>query len=107
MTDDDRPEWDQTIAEAMIGTVVLIGVTHIHPKGDTHEQMYGVIETVDQIDGFEIILSGVREGETYRLPPDLGSFERAPPGDYRLRSTGETVVDPEYTSQWTVRAPAN
>ena len=107
MGEDEQPEWDQTIADDMIGAVVLIGITYIHPEADTQEQMYGVIDSVDEIDGFGIILSGAREGETYRLPPDLKSFERAPPGDYRLRSTGETVTDPEYISQWTVRAPAN
>jgi hypothetical protein len=104
---DSRPEWDSEAAEVMIGAVVLIGITRRSPAGDEQEQMHGVIQSVDPDNGVEIILSGAREGETCRLPPDLGSFQPAPPGEYRLRSTGEVVVDPDYISQWTIEPPAN
>jgi len=43
--------------------------------------------------------------EAFTLPPDLGAFDRAQPGEYRLGTNGETVVDPDYVSTWTVRAP--
>ena len=107
MSDTGIQDWDQDAAEAMIGAVVLIGITHRLPDGEMQEQMHGVIHDMDETNGFGIILSGAREGESYRLPPDLGSFQPAPPGEYRLRSTGETVVDPDYTSQWTVEPPLN
>ncbi len=41
-------------------------------------------------------------GGHYDLPPDVRTFEEARPGEYRLRSTGEIVVDPDFTSTWIV-----
>lgn len=105
--EDDRPGWDDGVADAMIGAVVLIGLTWRRPEGEEQTQLYGVIQTADPENGFEIILSGAHEGETYWLPPDLSSFQPAPRGEYRLRSTGEIVVDPDYISQWTIDPPAH
>ncbi|NBW06903.1 MAG: hypothetical protein EBR82_02625 [Caulobacteraceae bacterium] len=104
---EDEPEWDEEAADAMVGAVVLIGITVRRAEGDEQTQMHGVIQSADPHNGVEIILSGQREGETYRLPPDLGAFEPAAPGEYRLRSTGEVVVDPDFVTSWTVEAPPN
>jgi hypothetical protein len=41
-------------------------------------------------------------GSFYWLPPDGRAFEEAPPGEYRLRSTGEVVIDPDYLATWTI-----
>jgi hypothetical protein len=41
----------------------------------------------------------------YWLPPDLRGWKPAPPGEYRLKSTGEVVVDPDYLAAWTVVQP--
>jgi len=41
------------------------------------------------------------------LPPEPEAYEPAPPGEYRLRSTGEVVVDPDYLTTWTVGSPAD
>jgi hypothetical protein len=35
----------------------------------------------------------------------LEAFEAAPPGEYRLRSSGEVVVNPDYITSWVVEAP--
>ena len=43
-------------------------------------------------DGVIVRLEGQRLGETYALPPDFEAFDRAAPGEYRLRSTGELVI---------------
>ncbi|HRH19598.1 MAG TPA: hypothetical protein PLE81_03065 [Brevundimonas sp.] len=66
--------------------------------------MFGEIEIADER-GVLIRLEGERSGEEYWLPPDFGAFQPAPPGDYRLRSTGITVRDPDFTSTWTVDMP--
>ncbi len=44
--------------------------------------------------------------EPFTLPPVEEAFEPAPPGEYRLRTTGEVVVDPDFTTSWTVVPPA-
>ena len=65
---------------------------------------HGRIALVDPDDGIRVVLS---DGEVLTLPPDLDAFRAAAPGIYRLRSTGEEVVDPDFTTVWTIREPAD
>jgi len=102
-----RPQWDEARAAKLVGAKVLIGVTRRGPQGETQEQMFGVIESADSKHGLEVILNGTKSGEIYWLPPDLRNFVPAQPGNYRLRSTGETVTNPDYVSTWTINAPAH
>jgi hypothetical protein len=44
--------------------------------------------------------------EEFTLPPILEAFEPAEPGEYRLRSTGEVVVDPDVLAKFRISAPA-
>lgn len=91
-----------------VGMVVIVGLTRLAPDGSVveQEQFHGVVITVDRNRGIALDLSGQRGGEVYWLPPDLRSFEKAAPGDYTLRSTGELVRDPDLISKWTVTRPA-
>jgi len=43
--------------------------------------------------------------EDFTLPPDLSAFQKAQPGEYRLRRTGEVIVNPDYLCVWIVQAP--
>lgn len=94
-------------SDELLGSTVLIGVTYYHAGGEfSHQtQIYGVVERVEPEDGVMIRLQGPRAGEEFWLPPDLDAFEAAPPGDYRLRSTGEVVTDPDFTTTWTIEMP--
>jgi hypothetical protein len=99
------PEWDE-----LIGKTVLLGLTFADADGNVQQrvQRHGVIEVADPNSGIGIRLIGPGQPwdrELYRLPPDLRAFKEAEPGSYRLRSTGETVVDPDFTSAWEIRAP--
>jgi hypothetical protein len=111
MTDDknveNKPCFDLERAETMINKRVLIGLTYYDHKGAFLEQkqMHGTIISVDQHRGFEIALEGSREGEIYMLPPDLRSFHEAPPGEYHERSTGETIINPDFTTTWVINKP--
>jgi len=86
----------------MIGQTVLVGITYVDPDGGVvhQDQFAGVVQQVEP-------LVAIDRGadEAFTLPPDLGAFDRAQPGEYRLGTNGETVVDPDYVSTWTVRAP--
>ncbi|MNH48609.1 hypothetical protein D3C73_01590 [compost metagenome] len=92
-----------------IGAVVVVGLTYVDAGGELlrQEQLHGLIISVDPTNGIELDLSGKRMGERYWLPPELGAFEAARPGEYRLRSTGEVVRDPDLLSNWTLQAPAD
>jgi len=102
---EDRPIWDAARADDLLGATVLVGLTRRTPSGDEQEQFYGVVLSVNASRGITLRLEGERDGETYDLPPDLKAFDPAPPGEYRLRSTGEVVVDPDYLTSWTVDPP--
>jgi hypothetical protein len=51
-------------------------------------------------------VAGQRDGKLYTLPPDTRSIEVAPPGEYRLRATGEVVCNPDYTVTFSISRPA-
>lgn len=104
---DQRPAWNEEQAAKLIGAKVLIGITRMRSEGSEQEQMFGVIKSANARDGFEVALDGSRKGQTYWLPPDLRNFSPAEPGEYRLRSTGETVTNPDYTSTWTIQPSAH
>jgi hypothetical protein len=58
---------------------------------------------VDAVRGLQLELP---DGSHEWLPPDVRPLEEAPRGEYRLRSTGDLVEDPDYVCTWTLtRAP--
>ena len=59
----------------------------------------------DKSEGVTLRLEGTRSGEVYTLPPDLRAFFSARPGSYRLRGTGEVVINPDYTTTWDFTPP--
>ena len=99
------PQWDEELADSLEGAIVLVGITYAEPAGDRMEQLYGVVERAAPDEGILLTLHGSRDGEEFWLPPDLTNLQPAGPGRYRLRSTGEVVVDPDYTATWTVHPP--
>lgn len=108
MTSGRRGERDVRQWETFIGCTVVVGLTYLDPDKTPgrQEQFYGVI-TYAGPEGLELTLSGSREGESYWLPPQVEAFEPARPGVYRLRSTGEELVDPDYTTTWFIEAEAH
>ena len=100
--DDGRKRFDPEFADRLVGKVVLIGVTYEDFRGNVkgQEQFFGTVKTVDPKFGITVELGGEPAGRTYRLPPSTESFKPAPKGEYRLRNTGEVVVDPDFTTEW-------
>jgi hypothetical protein len=102
--EDGRPEFDEVKANQLIGKHVLIGITVVEHDETFVEQrqMHGDVVRADR----EAIIVRLRgSGEEYNLPPDPSAFHPAPPGEYRLRSTGEVVLDPDFTTTWTLTQP--
>jgi hypothetical protein len=96
--------------ERFVGKTVLLGLTFTTADGELVEQLqrHGIIEEVDAESGIAVRLVAPGhpwDGELYRLPPDVSNLVDAAPGAYTLRSTGETVVDPDFTASWEIRSP--
>jgi len=107
VTDIDKPNelWDETVISDLPGKLLLVGLTFLDIEGNPsrQEQRWGRVVRVDQRAGIELMLQGTHEGETFSLPPDTRWIKPASPGDYRLRSTGEVVTNPDYTVSFTVQ----
>lgn len=99
-----QPDFDETAAQKLVGKYVLVGVTYTDDRDNPvdQEQFHGRILRANAEEGVVILRAS---GEEMRLPPFLKAFEPARPGEYRLRSTGEVVVDPDFTCTWFVRRP--
>ena len=98
---------DQERIDDYLGMTLLIGVTYLDHRDQVIEvkQWHGTITAISETEGIVVTLAGEGEGEECRLPPDLSALKWAEPGTYRLRSTGEAVVDPDYFTTWTCRLP--
>jgi hypothetical protein len=97
------PESISELSE-LIGKSIVVGITRVDHKGEvvSQHQFHGRVDSLD--DGL-VHIRVADNGEDYTLPPDPEAFKRARPGEYRLRGTGEVVVNPDFTSTWTVQAP--
>lgn len=81
--------------------ILLIGITLLDDSEELIDQIqvYGPVVRVDA-EGIVILRNGTNT--EFTIPPDFDHVSEAAPGEYRLRSTGEVVVDPDYLSSWTV-----
>ncbi len=87
----------------LIGKTILIGLTYFTAdnKFIEQKQYWGTVTESSE----EKILVRLKSGELFGLPPNLSSTRVAPPGEYRLRSTGEIVVNPDYLTTWNINRP--
>jgi hypothetical protein len=100
-----EPYFDEEEAKAIIGKRLLVGVTHRNRNEEVTgiEQFHGEIIRASREEGIILRLSG--SGEERWVPPDLSRLEPANPGNYKLKASGEVVVDPDFLSSWTVYPP--
>lgn len=96
---------DEERAASLIGKHLLIGVTYLDHEGNLVErvQFHGDIVRINEHEGIVVSLNDA--GDEYKLPPDINSLQEAPAGEYRLRSTGEIVVNPDLLTSWTINKP--
>jgi hypothetical protein len=105
--DEDKssaPPLNPDLVSNIIGKRVLIGLTYLRYSGEVIEQkqLHGIVERINEHEGIVIRL---RDDARFRLPPDLRGIAEAPPGVYRLRSSGEEVHNPDYLYTWTITRP--
>jgi hypothetical protein len=93
------PRFDLNRAQALLGKMVLAGITTLSAEGEVLDQIQ-IVGTVSAFDPSRWIRLSLPNHKTYDLPPDVRSFEEARPGEYRLRSTGEVIVDPDFVCRW-------
>lgn len=81
-------------AQEHVGKRLLFGITYVDQENNMLEQKQGcgeIIEITSEL--LKIKLNST--GEIFTLPPFANELEIALPGEYKLRSTGEVVVNPD------------
>lgn len=97
---------DEVKVAQMINKHIIVGITILDHDGTLLEQkqMHGDIIRINTKEGIVIKLHN--SDTEYSLPPNLDSIEVAPEGEYRFRSTGEVVVNPDFMTSWTITRPS-
>lgn len=96
-------EFNASLANDMIGKVMLVGITYINPDGlQSQAQFFGVVLSASVEEGIKLKLAGQHEGQEYNLPPDTSCIWKADPGVYTLSESKEKLVDPDYLCTWEV-----
>lgn len=87
----------------LIGKVILVGMTFYNNADEFVEQkqLWGTIASISD----STIIIKQNDGGEFSIPNDISAIEKANPGEYRLHSTGEVVVNPDFLSTWTITLP--
>lgn len=92
-------------ANQYIGKHLLVGLTYVDEKGEVIRkmQLHGEITRITETGIFFERADG---GGEFSIPPVFDALKPASPGEYQLKTTGEVVKDPDYTSVWTIKSDA-
>lgn len=99
-------DFDPELAKSYVGKHLLFGISYLDHRENLLEQEQGHGEIVE-ITAEVITVKLQGSGEMMTLPPFVNELEEAPPGEYKLRSTGEVVVNPDLIGHFKRISPAN
>ncbi|MFN8398234.1 MAG: hypothetical protein U0176_26730 [Bacteroidia bacterium] len=82
------------------GCMFLIGLTFV----DENEAVIEQYQTSGRFKEFDDVLMRLEreDGSIYQVPYDPDTIAYAEPGEYRERSTGRIIVDPDFIIRWTI-----
>jgi hypothetical protein len=98
-------EFDDELAASFVGKHILVGITYLDHAEEPVEQkqLHGRIVRIDpprrRGDRGERFGRGAQAAARSQL------IRSRCPSKYRLRSTGEVVVDPDLTCTWVMKKP--
>lgn len=100
---EERKEYDgatkkEITLDELVGKILLVGITYYTSSNEIIEQkqFYGTVTEANK----SVICIKQSDGTEFILPSDLSSTKRARPGEYKLRSTGEIVTNPDFFATW-------
>ena len=86
--------------ESIIGKTIIVGITYIGKEENVIKMSQYVGKIIEADENQGIVIEEKNSKEILAIPPQLSSIEIAKPGEYKLKSTGEIVVDPDLLSTW-------
>jgi hypothetical protein len=84
------------------GRVVLLGITRLAEDGSYEQEQFVGLASIEDQQSYALVRISCNDGEVRDYPFDVRALQRAPAGEYRLRSTGEIVKNPDFLMTWTV-----
>lgn len=101
LVEDEQHFFPAEMAGVVVGSHVLVGLTYVTTEGqvDRQEQLHGFVSRVDA-QGVRIQVWGT--DQEFNLPPSFRGWQLAARSEYRLRSTGEVVMDPDFITTWEI-----
>jgi hypothetical protein len=87
----------------MLGKTLLVGITYL----DSEQRVTRKVQfagTVVEVEPLVTIDRG--ESGLFTLPPGEDAYFVARSGEYRLRETGEVIVNPGFVTTWAVHEPS-
>lgn len=106
MVDDNSPcpeLYDEAVARDLLGCSLLVGIMEEDGTGAVRRwQLFGTVTVADRRRG---ICIETADGTDFWLPPATHGITPAEPGEYRNTTTGEVVVDPDFTASWVISRP--
>ncbi|MEX2415221.1 MAG: hypothetical protein WD424_03680 [Paenibacillaceae bacterium] len=96
---------DENKMKSLLYKYVIIGLSYIDKDDNFLEtvQLHGRVMRINSTEG--IVVQREDKQEEYKLPLDFDAFLLAQSGEYKLNTTGEIIVDPDYVSSWAIRKP--
>ena len=88
------------------GKVFLIGLTFVDKDGQLIEQ-YQTHGSVIGLTNTGLLRIERKENSIFQIPYDKKSIEKAEKGEYRERSTGEIVTNPDFLMTWEITVEKN
>jgi hypothetical protein len=102
--------WDNEKAQQLHGSLVLAALTYLNPDETIICKVacFGIVQSVSETEGVVIqCLGETWKGQLMTLPSLMDNFQAAKTGRYVLETTGETLIDPGFTTAWELIAPSN
>jgi hypothetical protein len=84
------------------GRRILIGITRVAADGGYAQEQHVGIAGIHDRGTYCLVTIECDDGETREYPFDSRTLQRARPGEYRMRSTGQVVANPDFLMTWVV-----
>jgi len=78
------------------GKRVILGITRFAESGSYTQEQHLARASIWRHDDYDFVRFSCEDGEERVYPFEERFVQRAPKGEYRFRSTGEVVVDPDF-----------
>jgi len=90
----------EVVLNDLLNKTLLVGITYYTHDNELIEQKQCFGRVIEANESMIRIIQ--KDGAELELPSDLSSTKKARPGEYKLRSTGEIVINPDFLATWNV-----